>query len=79
MEDEDDCEIDEDNEHEEIAIMMSVLEEVEKEEHVLNFKGSIKDRITVTYDWIKGARDFYNDYFSLDLVFHEGFFCDASD
>ena len=33
IEDEDDCEIDEDDENEEIATMMIIIEEVEKEEH----------------------------------------------
>ena len=46
---------------------------MEKEEHVLNFRGLIKGRITVPHDRIKGISDLYKDYFSLDPVFHEGF------
>ena len=59
--------------------MMTILEEVDKrEEHVLNFKGSIKGRVTVPHDRVKGARDLYGDYFSPNPVFHEGFFGGAS-
>ena len=56
--------------------MMTIQEEMEKkEEHVLNFKGSIKRRITVARDRLKGARDLYDDYFIRpNPVFHEGVF-----
>ena len=53
--------------------MVSIQEKMEKnEEHVLNFKGSIKGRITVARDRLKGARDLYDDYFKRpNPVFHE--------
>ena len=54
--------------------MISIQEELEKAEHVLNFWGSIKGLITVARDRIKGCRDLYDDYFKPDPVFHEGFF-----
>ena len=56
--------------------MLSIQEELEKkEEYVLNFRGSIKGRITVARDRLKGARDLYDDYFlRTNPVFHEGFF-----
>ena len=45
-----------------------------KEDHVLNFKCSIKGMIGSPCDRIKRARDLYNDFFKPDLVFYEGFF-----
>ncbi len=65
-----------DGDEENAMSMMSMQEELEKkEEHVLNFKGSIKGRITVKRDRLKGARDLYDDYFKRpNPVFHEGFF-----
>ena len=65
-----------DGDEEAAMSMMSIQEEMEKmEEHVLNFKGSIKGRITVARDRLKGARDLYDDYFKRpNPVFHEGFF-----
>ena len=46
----------EDGDEEAAMSMMSIQEEMEKmEEHVLNFKGSIKGRITVARDRLKGA------------------------
>src|SRR5664279_800005 len=61
--DDSESEIDTDNDAD-IMSMMSIQEEMEKkEEHVLNFRGSIKGRIVMPRDRIKGARDLYNDYF----------------
>ena len=74
IEDEDDCMIDEDDEDEEIVAMTNILQELErKEEHVVISRGSIKGRVTVPSDRIKGACDVYNDYLTPDRVFHAGF------
>ena len=65
-----------DGDEENTMAMMSMQEELEKkEEHILNFRGSIKGWITVTRDRLKGTRDLYDDYFNRpNPVFHERFF-----
>lgn len=49
---------------EDLMMTMSILKQIEKEEeNVLNFKGSIPDRIVIAWDSIKDHRDLYADYF----------------
>ena len=56
-----------------MVVMMSILEKMGKqEEHVSNFKGSIKG--TVARDRLKGAHDLYHNYFKPDPIFHECLF-----
>ena len=50
-----------DDEDADIIMMMSIQEEMKKQEHVLNFKGSIKGQIVVARDRISGAQSLYND------------------
>ncbi|XP_020197592.1 uncharacterized protein [Aegilops tauschii subsp. strangulata] len=55
--------------------MMSIQEEFEKaEEHVLNFKGSIKGWRVIPRDRIASARFLFTDYFATVPTFHETFF-----
>jgi hypothetical protein len=50
-------------------MMMSIQEEMKKaEEHVLNFKGSIKGMRVIPRDRISGARLLYTDYFTADNI-----------
>ena len=65
-----------DGDKEVVMSLMSIQEEIEKKEvHVINLKGSIKGRITVAHDRLKGVRDLYDDYFKHPKpVFHERFF-----
>lgn len=66
---------DSDDEDAEMMMMMSIQEELEKEEeHVLNFKGSIKGRRVIPRDRIAGARLMYSDYFTADPTFPESCF-----
>uniref|UniRef100_M8CJU9 Putative mitochondrial-processing peptidase subunit beta n=1 Tax=Aegilops tauschii TaxID=37682 RepID=M8CJU9_AEGTA len=63
---------DSDNEN---AEMMIIEEELEKqEEHVLNFKGSIKGKRAISWDRIARAKLLYKDYFKPDPTYDEGFF-----
>ena len=64
-----------DEDAEMMMMMMCIQEEMKKaEEHVLNFKGSMKGRRVIHSDRIVGARLLYMDYFTMEPTYHEGFF-----
>ena len=53
-----------------MVVMMSILEEIEKEgDHVLNFWGLIKGMIVFVDGRIKGAHDLSDDFFKPDSVY----------
>jgi hypothetical protein len=69
-----DSEIDQ-NKDDAMLVMMSILDKMEKkEEHVLNFQGSMPGGIDVASDMIKVQQDLYDDYFKPNPTFHENSF-----
>ena len=65
---------DEEEYSDETAMMQAVLEDAERaEEHVLNFKGSIKGHRVLNCNRARGHLTLMDDYFSPDALFADNF------
>ncbi|KAE8767888.1 hypothetical protein D1007_60690 [Hordeum vulgare] len=53
-----------------MTMLVSMQEEMNRKvKHIMNFKGSIKERGVINLDRVSKARLLHNDYFALDPIF----------